>query len=50
VYVGSSIYTSSQEDVVEIFGVSHVEGALGIALYVLVSIEFPLASNDPDNV
>ncbi|KAF2691582.1 MFS general substrate transporter [Lentithecium fluviatile CBS 122367] len=35
VYVGSSIYTPSQEDVVEVFGVTHVEGALGIALYVL---------------
>jgi DHA1 family multidrug resistance protein-like MFS transporter len=35
VYVGSSIYTSSQEAVVEIFGVSHVEGSLGLALYVL---------------
>ncbi|PVI06532.1 MFS general substrate transporter [Periconia macrospinosa] len=35
VYVGSSIYTSSQEAVVEIFGVSHVEGALGLSLYVL---------------
>ncbi|KAF1958540.1 benomyl/methotrexate resistance protein [Byssothecium circinans] len=35
VYVGSSIYTSSQEQVVEIFGLSHVEGALGLALYVL---------------
>jgi MFS transporter, DHA1 family, multidrug resistance protein len=35
VYVGSSIYTSSQEAVVEIFHVSHVEGSLGLALYVL---------------
>jgi DHA1 family multidrug resistance protein-like MFS transporter len=35
VYVGSSIYTSSQEAVIEIFGVSHVEGSLGLALYVL---------------
>ena len=37
VYVGSSIYTSSQEQVVEIFGLDHVQGALGLALYVLVS-------------
>jgi DHA1 family multidrug resistance protein-like MFS transporter len=35
VYVGSSIYTSSQPAVEEIFGVSHVEGSLGLALYVL---------------
>lgn len=35
VYVGSSIYTSSQEAVIEIFGVSHVESSLGLALYVL---------------
>ncbi|KAF2791144.1 MFS general substrate transporter [Melanomma pulvis-pyrius CBS 109.77] len=35
VYVGSSIYTSSQQSVVEIFGVNHAEGALGLALYVL---------------
>ncbi|KAH7402730.1 major facilitator superfamily domain-containing protein [Pyrenochaeta sp. MPI-SDFR-AT-0127] len=35
VYVGSSIYSSSQGAVIEIFGVSHVEGSLGIALYVL---------------
>jgi DHA1 family multidrug resistance protein-like MFS transporter len=35
VYVGSSIYTSSQSEVMRIFGVSHVEGSLGIALYVL---------------
>ncbi|KAF2241832.1 MFS general substrate transporter [Trematosphaeria pertusa] len=35
VYVGSSIYSSSQADVERIFGVGHVEGALGIALYVL---------------
>ncbi|KAF1964708.1 MFS general substrate transporter [Bimuria novae-zelandiae CBS 107.79] len=34
-YVGSSIYTSSQQHVIEIFGVTHAEGALGIALYVL---------------
>ncbi|CBX94749.1 similar to multidrug resistance protein [Plenodomus lingam JN3] len=35
VYVGSSIYSSSQEAVVELFGVTHVEGSLGMALYVL---------------
>ena len=35
VYVGSSIYTSSQEAVMEIFHVSHIEGSLGLALYVL---------------
>lgn len=35
VYVGSSIYTSSQEAVIEVFGVSHVESSLGLALYVL---------------
>lgn len=35
VYVGSSIYSSSQEAVVELFGVTHVEGSLGLALYVL---------------
>jgi DHA1 family multidrug resistance protein-like MFS transporter len=35
VYVGSSIYTPSQEAVMETFHVSHVEGSLGIALYVL---------------
>jgi DHA1 family multidrug resistance protein-like MFS transporter len=35
VYVGSSIYTSSQEEVAALFGVSHVEGSLGLGLYVL---------------
>lgn len=35
-YIGSSVYTSSQQHVIEIFGISHVEGALGVALYVLV--------------
>ncbi|KAH8723908.1 major facilitator superfamily domain-containing protein [Phaeosphaeriaceae sp. PMI808] len=35
VYVGSSIYTSSQDEIQKTFGVSHVEGSLGIALYVL---------------
>lgn len=35
VYVGSSIYTSSQPAVEKIFGVSHVKGSLGLALYVL---------------
>jgi DHA1 family multidrug resistance protein-like MFS transporter len=35
VYVGSSIYTSSQPDVEKIFNKSSVEGSLGIALYVL---------------
>lgn len=35
VYVGSSIYTPSQEAVQELFHVSHVEGSLGLALYVL---------------
>lgn len=35
VYVGSSIYTSSQGAVIEVFGVSHVESSLGLALYVL---------------
>ncbi|KAH3910895.1 hypothetical protein HBH56_137710 [Parastagonospora nodorum] len=35
VYVGSSIYTSSQPDVERIFNKSSVEGSLGIALYVL---------------
>ncbi len=35
VYVGSSIYTSSQADVVEIFHVGDVTASLGIALYVL---------------
>jgi DHA1 family multidrug resistance protein-like MFS transporter len=35
VYVGSSIYTSSQEAVVEKFGLSHIEGSLGLSLYVL---------------
>jgi len=35
VYVGSSIYTSSQEAVVEKFHVSHIEGSLGLSLYVL---------------
>jgi DHA1 family multidrug resistance protein-like MFS transporter len=35
VYVGSSIYTSSQETVNEIFDVGPVEGSLGLALYVL---------------
>ena len=35
VYVGSSIYSSAQESVMEIYGVSHVEGSLGMALYVL---------------
>ncbi|KAH7079142.1 multidrug resistance protein-like protein [Paraphoma chrysanthemicola] len=35
VYVGSSIYTSSQESVQEIFHRTHIEGSLGLALYVL---------------
>ncbi|CAO2657257.1 Nn.00g033830.m01.CDS01 [Neocucurbitaria sp. VM-36] len=35
VYVGSSIYSSSQEAVIEVFGVSHIESSLGMALYVL---------------
>ncbi|KAJ4374243.1 hypothetical protein N0V83_002984 [Neocucurbitaria cava] len=35
VYVGSSIYSSSQAAVIEIFGVSEVTGSLGLALYVL---------------
>ncbi|OSS46120.1 hypothetical protein B5807_08034 [Epicoccum nigrum] len=35
VYVGSSIYTPSQEAVQEVFHKSHVEGSLGLALYVL---------------
>lgn len=35
VYVGSSIYTSSQQEVDEIFQVGEVTGALGLALYVL---------------
>ncbi|KAH9868711.1 hypothetical protein J1614_007783 [Plenodomus biglobosus] len=35
VYVGSSIYSSSQEAVVELFDVTHVEGSLGMALYVM---------------
>lgn len=37
-YIGSSVYTSSQQHVIEIFGISHVEGALGVALYVLVCL------------
>ncbi|KAF2437492.1 multidrug resistance protein-like protein [Karstenula rhodostoma CBS 690.94] len=35
VYVGSSIYTPSQEAVQEKFHKSHAEGSLGLALYVL---------------
>ncbi|CAN9262895.1 unnamed protein product [Alternaria alternata] len=35
VYVGSSIYTSSQQVVMDKFDVSHVAASLGIALYVL---------------
>ena len=35
VYVGSSIYTPSQTAVQEVFHKSHVEGSLGLALYVL---------------
>jgi DHA1 family multidrug resistance protein-like MFS transporter len=35
VYVGSSIYTSSQQTVMDKFDVSHVAASLGIALYVL---------------
>lgn len=35
VYVGSSIYTPSQEAVQEIFHKTPVEGSLGLALYVL---------------
>jgi len=35
VYVGSSLYTSSQQAVMDKFDVSHVEASLGIALYVL---------------
>ncbi|KAF1947335.1 benomyl/methotrexate resistance protein [Clathrospora elynae] len=35
VYVGSSIYSSSQQAVMDKFGVSHVEASLGMALYVL---------------
>lgn len=37
-YIGSSVYTSSQQHVIEIFGVSHVEGTLGVSLYVLVCL------------
>lgn len=46
-YVGSSIYTSSQQHVIEIFGVTHVEGALGIALYVLVNNSSLLLKKSP---
>lgn len=35
VYVGSSIYTPSQAAVEEVFHKTHVEGSLGLALYVL---------------
>ncbi|KAE8831735.1 hypothetical protein HRS9139_05977 [Pyrenophora teres f. teres] len=35
VYVGSSLYTSSQQAVMDKFHVSHVEASLGIALYVI---------------
>ncbi|KAF1838776.1 MFS general substrate transporter [Decorospora gaudefroyi] len=35
VYIGSSLYSSSQQTVMEKFDVSHVASSLGIALYVL---------------
>lgn len=35
IYVGSSLYTSSQDIVAQKFGVSHVVASLGLALYVL---------------
>jgi len=35
VYVGSSLYTSSQQDIMTKFNVTNVEASLGIALYVL---------------
>ena len=35
VYMGSSIYTASTPDIIEIFGVSHTVASLGLALYVL---------------
>lgn len=37
VYVGSSLYTSSQPQVMKLFGVTHTEASLGLALYVLVT-------------
>ena len=35
VYMGSSIYTASESDIIEIFGVSQTVASLGLALYVL---------------
>ena len=35
IYVGSSLYTSSQDAVMEKYGVGHLEASLGLALYVL---------------
>jgi len=35
IYVGSSLYTSTQDAVMAKFGVGHVEAPLGLALYVL---------------
>lgn len=35
VYIGSSLYTASEPDVVSIFGVSNTAAALGLSLYVL---------------
>ncbi|RMZ72121.1 major facilitator superfamily transporter [Pyrenophora seminiperda CCB06] len=35
VYVGSSLYSSSEQAVIDKFGVTNVEASLGIALYVL---------------
>ena len=35
VYIGSSVYTASEPDIVEIFGVSDIAAALGLSLYVV---------------
>lgn len=40
VYIGSSIYTPAEGDVMRIFGVGHIAASLGLALYVLACQSF----------
>ncbi len=35
VYIGSSLYTTSQTDIVETFGVSEIAASMGLTIYVL---------------
>lgn len=43
VYIGSSIYTPSEQGIMDRFGVSPTAAALGMSLYVLACWFFPLA-------